>query len=346
MESGSIPGTVSAVPENARHSRQVRFAPIGEPGQARLAKASVAIMGCGALGAAVIEQLARAGIGRLRLIDRDFVDDSNLQRQSLYTEEDATQALPKAVAAAAHVRALASAVVTEPIVADISARTVLDLIDGCDLVIDGTDNFQTRHLINEACCQRGVPWIYGACVGAYGLSAPIIPGATGCLRCLQDQLPAPGDVPTCDTAGVIAPIVHVVAGWQAAEALKFLTGNPMRRELWATDVWHGTFQRLAVTRDPHCVACGLKPTYPLLSERAETPVVLCGRDAVQMRLPATPDLDALARRLGPSLRVANPYLVRWHDGDWHGTCFRDGRVIVHGSSDASRARAFCDRWLG
>jgi adenylyltransferase/sulfurtransferase len=336
--------------DEIRYSRQIRYAPIGLDGQRRLAAARVLVLGCGALGSAVAEQLCRAGVGALRLVDRDFVEPSNLQRQSLYSERDAAAALPKAVAAAARLGEINAACALEPVVADVRASNVERLLDGCELAVDGSDNFPTRHLLNEACCRRRVPWVYGACVAAYGLSMPIVPGDTPCLRCLQDQLPGAGDSPTCDTAGIIPPIVQVVAGWQVAEALKLLVGDRarLRRELWATDLWAGTQQRLRLDgwRDPACAACGAAPSFPLLSAGDDAAVVLCGRDAVQVQRPAGCDLQLLARRLGPALTAANDHLVRWRDGDTAATCFRDGRVIVQGLADATRARAFCDRWLG
>lgn len=332
-----------------RYSRQERFAPIGIVGQTRLAQARVAVIGCGALGTAIAEQLCRAGVGFLRLIDRDFVEWSNLQRQSLFSEDDARRSAPKAVAAAERLRAINSTCVIEPLVEDLRAANAERLLAQVDVVLDGCDNFPTRHLVNEVCCKHRTPWIYGACVGSYGLSVAILPGQTPCLRCLQDELPGAGDTPTCDTAGIIPPTVQMVAAWQVAEALKLLTGDlaSVRRELWASDLWRGTFQRLRLAqwRQPGCAVCGDAPTYPLMSTGDDAAVVLCGRDAVQLRRGAV-ELSALAARLGPALVLANDYLVRWRDGEATATCFRDGRVIVQGVPDVSAARTFCDRWLG
>lgn len=332
-----------------RYSRQVRFAPIGAAGQSRITAARVAVVGCGALGTAIAEQLCRAGVGFLRLIDRDFVEWSNLQRQSLFSEEDARRVAPKAVAAAERLRAVNGACDVEPLVEDLRAANAERLLAGVGLVLDGCDNFPTRHLINEVCCKQGTPWIYGACVGSYGLSAAILPGQTPCLRCLQDELPGAGETPTCDTAGIIPPAVHLVAAWQVAEALKLLSGDraAVRRELWASDLWQGTFQRLRLDgwRRPDCPVCGAAPTYPLLCAGDDAAVVLCGRDAVQIRRPGV-DLPRLAGRLGSSLVVANAHLVRWRDGSITATCFADGRVIVQGVADAAAARSLCDRWLG
>jgi molybdopterin/thiamine biosynthesis adenylyltransferase len=335
--------------ETSRHDRQARFARIGVEGQRRLAGARVLVLGCGALGAAAAELLARAGVGRLTLVDRDFVDWTNLQRQGLYDEEDARLARPKAVAAARRLRAIDSGIALEPVVVDAQARSLPGLLAGHDLAIDGADNFATRHLLNEACVREGIPWIYGACVGSYGCSAPLVPHDGPCLRCLQDQLPAAGETPTCDTVGVIGPAVEMVAAWQAAEALKLLVGDraALRRELWSCDLWTGSFQRLRLAgwRDPACAVCGPAPTFPALSTPDDAAVTLCGRDAVQVRR-ATPDLAALTRSLAGAVLASNEYLVRWRDGERLGTCFRDGRVIVQGVHDAAAARAFCDRWLG
>ncbi|MBA3684911.1 MAG: ThiF family adenylyltransferase [Planctomycetes bacterium] len=333
-----------------RYSRQTRFTPIGPAGQQRLAQARVLILGCGALGSAVAEQLCRAGVGHLRLVDRDLVESSNLQRQTLYTEDDADRALPKVIAAAARLRSINAACIIEPIVRDVGPAEIAGLLTGCDLAIDGADNFALRHLLNDACCRSGLPWIYGACVGAYGISLPILPGDGPCLRCLQDQLPAAGDGPTCDTAGIIAPAVHLVAAWQVAEALKLLVGDRarVRRELWASDLWAGTFRRLGLVgaRDPACASCGPSPSYPALNAPPDPAITLCGRDAVQVAPSAAVRLDALAQRIGTAVILANDHLVRWRDGALTGTCFRDGRVIVHGVTDPVRARAFRDRWMG
>ncbi|MBA2480935.1 MAG: ThiF family adenylyltransferase [Planctomycetes bacterium] len=336
------------IPE--RYSRQIRFAPIGPEGQRSLARSRVLVLGCGALGCAIAEQLARAGVGTLRLVDRDFVEVSNLQRQSLFSEDDAARSLPKSVAAASRLRAIVRDVRIDEHIVDVDASTISGLIAGCDLAMDGTDNFRTRHLLNEACARARVPWVYGACVGAYGCSLAILPGDGPCLRCIQDELPAAGDSPTCDTAGIIPPIVQVVAGWQVAEALKILVGASaqVRRDLWTTDLWSGSFQRLDMARwrDPRCAVCGTTPTYPLLSAPVDRSTVLCGRDAIQLRRGAMPDLVAITNRLATRVEAANEYLVRWSDGPLRATCFKDGRVIVQGTADPAVARTMCDRWLG
>lgn len=331
-----------------RHSRQIRFAPIGIAGQERLRSACALVVGVGALGSAVAEQLCRAGVGRLRLIDRDVVELSNLQRQALYGQADADAGRPKAHAAAAHLAAIDPGIAIEAIAGELNAATAAGLVADCDVVVDGLDNFPARHLLNEACCRAGIPWVHGAVLGAYGTCMPVLPAKTACLRCLQDEPPAAADNPTCDTAGVIAPAVRLVAAWQAAEALKILAGDhaSVRRELWSCDLWSNRFQRLRVPRDPACRACGATADFPALAAGDEPAIVLCGRQAVQVRRSPPGDLGRLAARLGTVVTAANDIFVRFRDGDAVATCFSDGRVLVQGLDDPLRARALCDRWLG
>lgn len=331
-----------------RHARQTRFARIGAAGQERLRAARALVVGVGALGSAAAELLCRAGVGRLRLVDRDVVELSNLQRQALYDQADAEAGSPKAHAAAAHLAAIDAGVAVEPIAGELNAATAAELVAGCDAVVDGLDNFPARHLLNEACCRAGIPWIHGAVLGAYGTCMPVLPGETACLRCLQDEIPAAADNPTCDTAGVIGPAVRLVAAWQAAEALKVLSGDraAVRRELWSCDLWENRFQRLRVPRDPACRACGERADLPALAAGDEPAIVLCGRQAVQVRRPPPGDLARLAARLGPAVSAANAVFVRFRDGAAVATCFADGRVLVQGVDDPLRARALCDRWLG
>lgn len=347
MSADSATGAATGAATGDRYSRQIRFAPIGAAGQQRIAAATVLVVGCGALGTAILDQLVRAGVGTVRLIDRDFVEASNLQRQGLFDEADAAACTPKAVAAAARLARINAQVCLLPEVGEVTARNVARLVAGADVVLDGTDNFRTRHLLNEACVQAGVPWIYGACVGAYGLSLAIRPGVTPCLACLQDQLPGPGETPTCDTVGVVAPIVQLVAAWQVTDALRLITGRAPRAELWTCDLWADTFQRVAVAswRDPACPVCGPQPTWPLLSAPMDVAVTLCGRDSVQVSgVPL--DLVQLVARLGADVIAANDHLVRWRDGERRLTAFRDGRILVQGVADGAAARAVIDRWLG
>ena len=250
---------------------------------------------------------------------------------------------------ARRVAAIDPSIQVEAVVTEADARNLPGLLAGADLAIDGTDNFRTRHLLNEVCHQQNVPWIYGACVGAYGLSLPITPGHGPCLRCLQDQLPGPGETPTCDTVGVIAPIVHQVASEQVAEALRFLVGLPLRHHLWTTDLWKGERRQIDVSRwrDPDCAVCGPHPTWPALTATIDADLTMCGRDAVQVRLGRAIDTVALSTRLPVgAVAAANDHLVRWADGPHLLTAFRDGRVVVHGVADGAAARVVVDRWLG
>jgi molybdopterin-synthase adenylyltransferase len=330
---------------SSRHDRQERFVPIGASGQARIRAARVAVVGCGALGSAAAEMLARGGVGHLRLIDRDVVEPTNLQRQSLYAESDVGQA--KAVAAAAAITRIDAAVTCDVRVADLQPSSALTLLADVDLVIDGADNFPVRHLVNEVCCLRGTPWVHGACIGAYGVSFPVLPGDTACLACVQGPPPVAGGGDTCDSAGIIAPAVHLVAAWQVTEALKILVGDrtAVRRDLVASDLWTGRHHRIALTRDPDCPACGANATRPHLAAGDDPAVVLCGRDAVQIRVGPV-DLAALAIRLAGRTSAANAWLVRWEAEGRTLTCFRDGRVLVQGVADAAAARTAVDRWLG
>jgi molybdopterin/thiamine biosynthesis adenylyltransferase len=336
----------------SRYSRQERFAGIGPAGQARIRATSVVIVGCGALGSVLAEQMGRAGVGRLTLVDRDFVEPSNLQRQSLFDEEDAAAGLPKAIAAEAHLRRLNSEVDVRGVVADLAADNADEFLLGADLVLDGTDNFETRFLVNDVCVREGIPWVYGACVGAYGLAMLVRPRVTPCLRCLLESLPPAGSSPTCDTAGVVAPIVHVIAGIQAAEGLKVLAGREaeLTNGLVTVDLWKGTFDVMDLAgRPPSCPACTAgRYEYADVGTTGAS-AVLCGRDAVQVRPPrgTTLDLEELARRLAAVGQVtANDYLVRLDSADGEMVVFRDGRAIVKGVSDPARARSLYAKYVG
>jgi adenylyltransferase/sulfurtransferase len=334
-----------------RYSRQRLFRGLGDAGQARVRTSSAVLVGCGALGSSQADLLVRAGIGRLRIIDRDSVETSNLQRQTLFSEADADRALPKAVAAAARLRAVNSEVEVEGIVADLVAENAASLLDGFDLLLDGCDSFETRFLLNDVALETGRPWIYGAVVGAYGLVFPILPGETACLRCLVRELPAPGTSPTCDTAGVIGPAASAVAALQAAEALKLLGGrrDRVRRDLLALELWEGTVQALRVRRDPACPACADGARDFLHGTSAASANRICGRGAVQI-VPAAPtpvDLDALAVRLaGVGSITTNPYLLRLSLAAHQITVFRDGRAIVGGTEDPAEARSLLARYVG
>lgn len=339
-------------PANDRYSRQILFAGIGSEGQARLKASRVLIAGCGALGSAHAESLARAGVGRLRLVDRDFVEFSNLQRQTMFTETDAAERLPKAIACAQHLQQVNSAVELEPHIADLNHANVEGLLENCDLVLDGTDNFATRYLINDACVKHGVNWIYGAAVGSYGVSMTIRPGETPCLRCIFPEAPAAASAPTCDTAGVIMPIINMVAAIQVAEALKLLSGavTDLHNSLVQFDVWKNEARRIALAQPAeNCPACALRKFDTLAPDNREFAAVLCGRHAVQISpaKPAQVNLSDLGKRLSAAGEVkGNEYLLRFRTGEFELTIFQDARSIIRGTDDITTARSLYAKFIG
>jgi len=334
-----------------RYSRQELFEGIGPEGQAHIRASRVVVVGCGALGSTLAETMARAGVGGLTVVDRDYVEETNLQRQSLFTEDDAARSLPKAAAAEARLRALNSEVQVRGVIADLVADNAPALLAGAQLVLDGTDNFETRFLVNDVCVRDGIPWAYGACVGSYGLALLVRPRVSPCLRCVLEEMPAPGSGPTCDTAGVVAPIVQVIAGIQAAEGLKVLAGrhDSFLPGIVSVDLWRGHFEVTDLRgREPWCPACA-GGRFEYADARSGGAAVLCGRDAVQVRpaAPARLDLDALARRLATAGRVtANEHLVRFAVADGELVVFADGRAIVKGARDVSHARALYAKYVG
>lgn len=333
----------------SRYSRQIRYAPLGEEGQARIRAATVAIVGCGALGTVQAEAMARAGVGRLRIIDRDFVEWSNLQRQFLFEESDAAEALPKAVAAARRLARVNSEVTVDPMVTDLTASNVEDVFEDVDLILDGTDNFETRFLINDAAVDRGIPWIYGAAVGSYGIKLAIVPGATACLRCVYPEAPR-GAQPTCETEGVLAPVTATIAALQVADALKILArgADAVTARLTTIDVWSGIIRQLAPpSRDAQCPCCVRRELVYLDGSR-RAPISLCGRNAVQIHERGRPlDLAELAVRLG-SLGVVrgNEFALRVDLDNYQLTVFPDGRAIIKGTTDVGIARSIYARYIG
>ncbi len=336
----------------ARYSRQILFEEIGSAGQARLMASKVALVGCGALGTVQASLLVRAGVGRLRIIDRDFVEESNLQRQILFDEEDVRAILPKAVAAEKKLRAANSLVQVEGVVEDLNASSIGRLLDGFDLLLDATDNFDARFLLNDYAVKTGTPWIYGACVGSYGLTFPILPGETACLRCVFESAPPPGLSPTCDTAGVLGPIVGMVASLQAAEALKILTGRRERvtRKMAVLDVWEGRQNLVDLPpRDPGCPCCARREFSYLEGALGSDSATLCGRNAVQIRRRdgLKLDLDEVARRLGPLGAIeTNRFLLRADIDQYRLTVFADGRAIISGTKDPAVAKSIYARYVG
>jgi molybdopterin/thiamine biosynthesis adenylyltransferase len=337
-----------------RYSRQILFEGIGEEGQARLAQSKVVIIGCGALGAVQAETLARAGVGQLVLVDRDFVEESNLQRQIMFDESDALNRLPKAVAAAARIARVNSDIQVEPLVTDVNFENIEEIIAGASLVMDGTDNFETRFLINDACVKSKTPWVYGAAVGSYGLTMTIVPGSSPCLRCVLEAMPEPGSGATCDTVGVIMPIVITIASIQAAEALKLLTGqtDKLHRSLIRIDLWDFQFNRLDLSRfdaGDECPACSFGKFEFLRGAGRQVTTTLCGRNAVQIARSGRGAVDfaALAERLKSAGEVAfNDFLLRFRVDGYDITVFRDARSIIRGTADPAVARGLYARYIG
>ncbi|NLI48275.1 MAG: thiazole biosynthesis adenylyltransferase ThiF [Acidobacteria bacterium] len=335
-----------------RYSRQIRFRPMGAEGQARLARAAVLVVGCGALGSSILETLARAGVGRLRFVDRDTVELSNLPRQALYTEVDVVQCRPKAVAARDALRAINSAVVSEAVVADFNATTAPALAAGMDLILDGTDNFETRFLMNELAVRLDTPYIYGAALSGVGTIMPVVPGRTPCLRCIMPEPPEPGTVPTCDQVGVIAPVVRMVAAQEAALAMRVIVAG--REELPARliqlDAWTPEFTVIDVSagRRPDCPVCGCR-RFALLDGVGAEDAALDGKAIVQLQPPPgpPPDLERLAARLaGIGAVTHNPHLLRLTVPPHELVLFHDGRCVVRGTTDPAEARRLRDRYLG
>ncbi len=337
---------------NERYSRQILFDGIGKEGQRRLRESRALIVGCGALGSAQAEALARAGVGYLRIVDRDFVEASNLQRQMMFTEEDARNRLPKAIACARRLALINSEVNVEAEVVHVSCSNIERLIKDCDVVIDGTDNFMTRYLINDACVKHRVTWIYGAAVGSYGVTMTVRPHLTPCLRCIFEEAPPAAAAPTCDTAGVIMPIISVVAAVQTTEALKLLTGQPdsLHKSLMQFDVWRNEWRRITLgAPSTACPTCAHQLYETLDAEATDNVAVLCGRDAVQLSpaKKAQLDLPELAARLSASGDVNfNAYLLRFSVDDYELTVFQDARAIIRGTDDVTLARSLYARYIG
>jgi molybdopterin-synthase adenylyltransferase len=335
-----------------RYSRQILFNGIGAEGQRKLRAARVLIVGCGALGSAHAEALGRAGIGRLRIVDRDFVEPSNLQRQTMFTESDAEKRLPKAIAAANHLREVNSGIEIEPHVADVNYSNIEQLIAGCDVVLDGTDNFSTRYLINDACVKHETTWIYGAAVGSYGVTMTIRPHETACLRCVFEEAPPAASAPTCDTAGVIMPIISIVSAVQVTEALKLITGRVehLHGSLMQFDVWQNEWRKIKLsTPNDDCPACSLGQYKTLDPSSAESAAVLCGRDAIQISPshPTSINFQSLAERLRPAGDVKfNEYLLRFKTGPFELTVFQDARSIVRGTDQIATARSLYAKYIG
>lgn len=336
-----------------RYSRQTLFPQIGEAGQKQLAKKHVLIIGVGTLGTQSSEMLARAGVGKLTIVDRDYVEWSNLQRQQLYTEQDAIQQIPKAVAAQKKLQEINSEIEIEAHIIDVTPVELEQLVTDVDLILDATDNFDIRMMMNDISQKHQIPWIYGSCVGSYGISFTIHPKETPCLHCLLETIPIGG--PTCDTAGIIHPAASQVVVYQTAEALKVLTNNDqaLRKKLVSFDVWENRNVQVDVAplKNPNCLSCGSNATYPFLSYEQQTKTaVLCGRNAVQIKPPEKqkrdlPKIAAQLKQLGGEVK-SNHFLLSFTIGQERIVIFQDGRALIHGTNNIEKAKTLYYRYFG
>lgn len=332
-----------------RYSRQILFTGIGEPGQQRLLASRVVIVGCGATGSAIASLLARAGVGALRIIDRDYVEPSNLQRQSLFDENDAAESAPKAIAAARKIAAFNSAVAVEPHVDDLRPENIEELLADVHLIMDGTDNFETRYLLNDWSVKNSIPWIYAAAVGAYAATMNIVPGTTACLACIFPQSPG-GSLETCETAGILNSTVNFAASVAVTEAIKILTSATaqLRHTLISYDLWRNERAEVSAARPRHdCQTCG-KREFPHLAGTGRAHITLCGRNSVQIHEHARRlDLAEVGHRLSPLGRVRhNEFLLKFSADPYEMTLFPDGRAIIKGTTDIGIARSLYARFIG
>jgi adenylyltransferase/sulfurtransferase len=337
-----------------RYSRQILFQHIGEDRQKVLMNITAVLIGCGALGTVSSSYLTRAGIGQLRIIDRDFIEENNLQRQILFDEIDISDNLPKAIAAQRKLQKINNKVKVEGIVTDINYSNITELAEGVDIIIDGTDNFETRFLINDFCVKNSIPWVYGACIGSRGVVMNIIPSQTPCLRCVFETMPQIGSFPTCDTAGVIGPIAGIIASFQVAEAIKILTGEfaSVNKNLLEIDVWDTKFRQIDISelKDLNsCQTCKLHNYEYLQAEAGIMTTFLCGKNAVQVmsRNIGNIDLQHLEQRLGSIADVScNAFMLKFKVKDHSFTVFPDGRAIITGTADSSTAKSLYSKYLG
>ena len=339
--------------QTSRYARQMRFAPLGVEGQRKLLESTALVVGCGALGSVIANTLARAGVGKLRIVDRDFLELNNLQRQVLYDEDDVAAGIPKAIAAKNRLARINSGIEIDAIVADVDHTNIQRLLEGVQCLVDGTDNFETRFLLNDAAVKLGVPWIYGGCLGAEGQTLTILPGETPCLRCLMPDPPPPGSSPTCDSAGILATIISVIASMEANEALKILSGHreAISRTWTVLDLWDNTLRQIKLdqARSAECPCCGRREFPWLSGERGSHTAVLCGRNSVQLSFPGREavSLDGLADKLSTVGQVTrNKYLVRATIGEYQVTVFPDGRAVIGGTEDIAEARSVYAKYVG
>lgn len=353
MNHNSPPDSIPDVLQ--RYSRQIRFPGMGIEGQQKLLESTALVIGCGALGSVIAESLTRAGVGNLRIVDRDFLELHNLQRQVLYDESDVEAGLPKVIAAQRKLSRINSEITIEAFVEDVDYRNIRQLADGADVIVDGTDNFETRFLINDYALESSVPWIYGGCIGSEGQSMTIVPGKSNCLHCLMAEgPPPPGTTPGCELAGVLGPVVNVVASLEAVEALKILSGNieAVNLDLVVVDLWSGRLNKMKLgelSAKVQCPACFSGTRSWLSGEQSTQTAVLCGRNAVQIRGSAETriELPELQKRLSAHGNVTcNEYLLKFDLGEHTFTVFEDGRTIISGTGDIAKARSLFAQWIG
>jgi adenylyltransferase/sulfurtransferase len=334
----------------ARYEKHMLLNEIGKEGQKKLLASSVAIIGCGALGSIIANALTRAGVGKIKIIDRDYVELDNLHRQILFDEEDVKKRLPKAIAAVEKLKKINSEIEVEPVIADVNPSNIEEIIKGVDLVLDGVDNMETRFLINDACVKHNIPWIYGAVIATEGMTMNILPGKTACFRCLIQKIPSPGALPTCDTAGVLNTAVNIIASLQATEAIKILAGREARREAIHVDIWKATWTSIKVEKQTDCTTCGKKNFEFLDAKKQANVTVLCGRNAVQIN-PCTKskisfeDLHNKLKNVVDEI-IYNEYMLRFKVEDYEFIVFEDGRTIIKGIGDVSTAKSLYAKYIG
>jgi adenylyltransferase/sulfurtransferase len=346
---------MSKDPTLERYSRQMRFGGIGEKGQKKLRDSRVTLCGCGALGTVLANHLVRGGVGHVRIIDRDFIETHNLQRQVLFDENDVAANIPKAEAAARKLRAVNSAVTVEGVVADIDRTNILELSRDADVILDGTDNLEIRYLINDVAVKLGKPWVYGGSIGSHGQTMTILPNQTPCLRCVFEAAPNPGEVGTCETAGVLSPIVSIIASFQAAEAFKILTGqlDTVNRELLYIDCWDNTTRRIKIAKllgKVDCPCCQHKKFLWLEGDMGSQTTSLCGRNAVQvsMRSPSKLNFEEMSthlKQMGGKVNF-NRFMLKFEVETYEFTVFPDGRAIIKGTDDTEKARVLYSKYVG
>lgn len=337
-------------PLSARYSRQILLPEIQDAGQQSLGRSAALVVGTGALGSAIAELLTRAGVGRIKVVDRDLLEMSNLHRQILYSEDDASQQRPKALAAAERLRAINSSIQIDAEAVDVTSRNVLALVGDFDVIVDGTDNVETRYLINDACVKLGKPWIYGGAVGTSGVVMSIVPGKGPCLRCVFPDPPPPGTLPTCDTAGVLGTVPVAIGALQATRAIKILLGDLEAIDsIFSIDLWHGDHAAVSMPRAADCPACGANRFEFLTNQLTSWTTTLCGRNAVQVTPPSNSqiDLEDLEKKLSPVTTVRHTGLTLECELEGHqAVIFPDGRVIVKSTTDVSLARGLLSKYLG